>query len=379
MAGDLEFVLNLAEYISLTERFPSSPHHLKVRRFLLETLRDLGEVGRQRFSEVLLKPVEGFANDDFLTYEGVPYTNSPSGEVEGIAVDCGYGTPEEISRLDLKGKIALVREGKRPFRTKELLLKRKGALGVIVFREELEVIYNGVSAGILPVLSLPNIAKELNGRPVKLYVKTKRVPVKGENLWIEFGTYRQNLTFVAHYDTKPNTKGAIDNALSVAVLLWLACRVSQSKLRLPYRVRFLFTDLEEFGLKGAQRFALSVKKELGSTVAVSVDTIGWSSPAILYKDAEGYNSRWLVSVSERILEYLNLRSYFIFTEGRSGRSDHIPFKRGGAKTLFLASNPFPFRHTELDTFDVIDRKSLSYWMEFLNYFVKNFHHFAKVY
>ena len=148
--------------------------------------------------------------------------------------------------------------------------------------------------------------------------------VKGENLWIEFGKYRQNLTFIAHYDTKPNTKGAIDNGLSVAVLIWLASKVYQSKLKLPYKVRFLFTDLEEFGLKGAQNFVGLFKDELPYTVAISVDTIGWSSPAILYADAEGKNSPWLTSISEKILEFLNLRSYFIFTEGKSGRSDHKP-------------------------------------------------------
>ena len=126
MSKDLRFVLNLAEYISLFERFPSSQHHLRVRSLIFETLKEFGKPKRQRFEENLLKPVEGFVDDGFFTHIGVPYTNSTSGEVKGEVVDCGYGTPEELLRLNLRGKIALVREGKRPFRTKEVLLKRKG-------------------------------------------------------------------------------------------------------------------------------------------------------------------------------------------------------------------------------------------------------------
>lgn len=353
MSRDLNFVLKIASFISQNSRFPSSSHHLKVRDFLISYLRELVPVKTQKFKATLFKPIKGILEDGLNTYEGVPYTNSKSGKAEGLVVDCGYGTPGEIAALDLKGKIALVKEGKKPFRVKESLLKRKGAKGIIVYREDLEVVYNGVAQGLLPVISLPSFAKDFAGQVVKIYTETQKVNVQGENLWVEFGTYRNNLTLIAHYDTKPFTKGAIDNGLSVALLLWLVLQVAESKLKLPYRVRFLFTDLEEFGLLGAHSFVKSLGQEVKQTLAVSVDTVGWSSPAVLYKDAHGNNSLWLTEISEKILEFLGLRKYFLFTEGKSGRSDHIPFKKAGAKTLFFASNPFPFRHTELDSLSLI--------------------------
>jgi hypothetical protein len=49
MSRDLEFVLKLTEYISKKNRFPSSPHHLDVRKLIETTLGQLGEVQSQPF------------------------------------------------------------------------------------------------------------------------------------------------------------------------------------------------------------------------------------------------------------------------------------------------------------------------------------------
>ncbi len=376
MSRELDFVLKLAEFIARDNRFPSSPHHRTVRKFIRAFLREFKELNVQPFGWKLLKPRGGILKANFETLNGVPYTNSPSGEVEGVITDCGYATPSELLGVNLKGKIALVREGKIPFRRKERLLKRKGAVGVVVCREEVDEIYSGVSAGLLPVLSVRcSETLGLNGSWGELSVSTEEVAGKGENLWLEFGKGEAVLTFVAHYDTKPFTNGAIDNGLSVALLLWL---VSELALKEPqhYRVRVLFTDLEEFGLLGAEHFAAALPKgELLRSFVISVDTVGWENPSVLYRDAEGVCDRKLSKTVERVLEYLNLRKFFHFKESGSGRSDHIPFRKRGAKTLFFASNPFPYRHTPLDTVEIVSRGNLKNWMALLKVLALGLHRF----
>ncbi len=369
-------VLKLAEYIASDNRFPESEHHLRVRSLISNLLGELGDFRTQKFKYELLKPISGKLDTGVETLKGLPYTNSPSAKVAGEVVDCGYATPSELSGLHLKGKIALVKEGKLPFCRKELLLKRKGVVGIIVYRSEVDDIYAGLSAGTLPVLALPrSSAVRLYGF-VRLETITERVKPEGQNFWIDLGNRRSahTLTLIAHYDTKPYTKGAIDNALSVALLLTLAAELARDKISRPYKIRFLFTDAEEFGLLGAKSFvSLLTERELKNTVAVSVDTVGWSTPAILVRDGEGENDLHLVESVSNMLSHLGIRKFFSFTAGRSGRSDHIPFRQKGARTLFFASNPFPFRHTSFDNFSIVDPKATELWLSFLRFFIKNFH------
>lgn len=374
MKEDLRFVLSLAKFISAHNRFPGSFHHLEVREFLKEALKEFGNVKTQSFETTLLKPVEGSVERGSILIKGLPYTNSPSKEVSGEVTYVGYGLSSDIAYKDLRGKIVLVKEGKLPFRKKEKFFARKGAKGVIVFKEDIEEIYAGVSEGLLPVVSInPSEAMFLhNGDRVFLRAKTERKNVKGENIWLDIGNGDSTLYLIAHYDTKPNTPGAIDNGLSVSLLVWLIGKLSSIKQDWDYKIRFLFTDLEEYGLQGAERFVSQIpKKDIENSIAVSVDTVGWRNPAILVSDGEGMNSISLLKLCSDMLEEMNRRHYVAFTDGKSGRSDHIPFRKKGAKTLFFASNPFPYRHTSLDNFEAIDIYVVPFWMKFLNLFAKN--------
>ena len=376
MKKELDFVLSLTEYISSACRFPGTPHHKRVSKLIEELLKDWNlDFTIQQFKHSLLKPKFGILETIYGTFKGKPYTNTPTDVVKGEVIDCNYGLPSDLSSLNVAGKIALVKEGKKPFFKKEKLLKGRGAIGIITYKENLNEIYNGISAGILPVLSLKHEdVKNIPDTVITLKTKTEKVKVEGKNFLVKFGKGKFNLVFLAHYDTKPFTRGAIDNALSVAVLLNLAYKLKERERFIKnYRIYIGFTDLEEFGLVGAEHLTnLFSKKEMEKTFVIAVDTIGWENPAILIKDGEGYNNPFLISLTAHILKKLKIKSFFSFTEGGSGRSDHIPFKKKGAKTLFFASNPFPLRHTALDTYEIVNRRNVLIWMDFLAYFALNF-------
>jgi len=376
LSSPLNSVLKLAEFISLENRFPGTKHHLTVREFIKKFLRRLGDVKTQTFEYTLYKPPWVDIKTNLSTFKGLPYTNSKSGNFYGEIIDCGFGTYSELLKCKPKNKVVLIKEGKLPYRKKEELLYRLGAKGALVYREEVDDFYAGISAGLLPTIAVKKSSLVGPLGWVKANINLKKVKLKGENIWLEFGNNKaqHTLTLVAHYDTKPYTKGAIDNALSVAILLWLAAIYSKDKIYRPYRVRFLFTDAEEFGLLGAKFFVNTLSERiLINSFVISVDTVGWHNPAILIGDAEGKSDQYFVERLEKFLNFLRIRKEFTFTYGRSGRSDHIPFREKGAKTLFFASNPFPFRHTSLDTYSIVVPRIVKLWMFLLRNLVKNFH------
>ncbi len=84
--------------------------------------------------------VEGdpFQDDPRIT---VPYNGmSPSGDVEGEVVYANYGSPEDFEKLaqmkvDVRGKIVLVRYGQNFRGVKTFVAQERGAAGVIIFSD----------------------------------------------------------------------------------------------------------------------------------------------------------------------------------------------------------------------------------------------------
>ncbi|MDQ7082820.1 MAG: M28 family peptidase, partial [Aquificota bacterium] len=91
------------------------------------------------------------------------------------------------------------------------------------------------------------------------------------------------LYLIAHIDSKPFVKGAIDNALSVALILMIAKEIRDT-YSFPYRIRFLITDCEEMGLEGAKHHVENLKH---TYYAIAVDSVGWVNPAVLSQRQRG--------------------------------------------------------------------------------------------
>ncbi len=304
-------------------------------------------------------PVEGkvrAGNEELRAY---PFIGSQWGEVEGMVVD----ESEEVT-----GKIALAKVGGERESEKAKRLKERGAIAVIFYLEEVDSPYFGTLNGeSLVALSMErDISRELLGKKVTLISRVRKTKITGRNIYFDIGK-GPFLYIIAHIDSKPFVKGAIDNALSVALLLILAKELKNT-YSFPHRIRFLITDCEEMGLEGAKHHVKNLKHTF---YAVSVDSIGWINPAVLYKDHAGYNG-------ERIMEkfYRHLKDLKIdipFRESRRARSDHIPFKEKGVQTLFLTSNPFTLRHTFYDTYDAIDWDVVVMWFDVISSFLRRFH------
>ena len=80
--------------------------------------------------------------------------------------------------------------------------------------------------------------------------------VSGRNLVVRTGNRKKNrFVILAHYDRRPETPGANDNASCVAAVLEAARGVLKSVPLQHIAVDFVFSDGEESGLRGARAFA----------------------------------------------------------------------------------------------------------------------------
>lgn len=350
---------DIVHTISSHTRVSSSKGIEEARRVIRKFLKKMGlPFIEEGFSVEKNLPIEGKVEASGKWVKAYPFVGCVWGEREGEVV----GENE-----DVKGKIALVEVGRRRETDSVRELKERGCIGAIFYLDELISPYIGnVSEEPFMAVSVDReTAKALLGARVKLKAKVRRENVRGKNLYFDIGK-GPFMYIIAHLDTKPFVKGALDNAVAVSILLLLARELKDS-YHYPYRLRFLFTDGEELGLEGAKHHVRNLKY---TEYVINVDSIGWSNPAVIYKDARGYNG-------ERIMEkfYKHLKEIKIdipFREGRRGLSDHVPFKEKGVQTLFLSSNPFTLRHTFYDTYEAIDWGSVEMWFDVLLSFIRRF-------
>ncbi len=349
----------IAHFLSSRTRVSSTKEMEEARAFVRKFLRRLRIPFVEEGFEVEKNiPVEGRIKLSGTQVRAYPFVGSIWGEREAQVV-----REEE----DVKGKIALVKVGGKREEEKVRDLKARGAVGAVFYMEELESPYVGNVSGE-PFLALSvdrETARALEGKEVRLESKVKRTKVRGKNIYFDVGK-GPFLYITAHLDTKPFVKGALDNAVSVAILLLLAQELRDTYY-FPYRLRFLITDAEELGLEGARHHVRNLRY---AEYVINVDSVGWKNPAVIYRDAEGYNG-------ERIMEkfYKHLRDLKVdipFREGRRGRSDHVPFKEKGVEALFLSSNPFTLRHTFYDTYEAVDWDVVELWYDVLSSFIRRF-------
>ncbi len=356
----LEELKEIVHFLASRNRLSSSQGIRESQDYIRRFLKKSGLPFVEEGWEVEKKlPVGGKIKVNGTEITAYPFVGSDWGDREGEVV---------YENDDVKGRIVLVRVGEGREEEKVRELKERGAVGAIFYLEELESPYiGGIGEENFVAVSVDReTARALIGKKVRIETKVRRTKVRGRNLYFDIG--KGPFTYViAHLDTKPFVNGALDNAVSVALLLILA-RELKDTYHFPFRLRFMITDGEEIGLEGSKHHVERLKHTF---YVVNLDSIGWRNPAVIYRDAEGYNGN---EIMEKFYRHLNdLKVNIPFTEGKRGRSDHIPFKKKGVQSLFLSSNPFTFRHTFYDNLEVVDWDIVSLWFEVLSSFLRRFH------
>jgi aminopeptidase YwaD len=182
---------------------------------------------------------------------------------------------------------------------------------------------------------------------------------------------------VAHYDTKPGTPGADDNASAVAAMLEAA------RLLAPRRwqrtLQFVGFTLEEYGYQGSRRFARQAKRECRQILGVlDLEMVGFTSqaqrlPAGIRARTTGdfigvvgnKRSRGLVETfvesARRSVPSLPVEPLIVTWNGRLlpivRLSDHAPFWDAGFSAVMITDTAFlrnPHYHEPSDTMETLD-------------------------
>jgi len=163
---------------------------------------------------------------------------------------------------------------------------------------------------------------------------------------------------MAHYDSVPNSPGAADDGVGVAVMLEVA-----RALRLQTRERdivFLFTDAEEVGLLGARTFFAGHPLAERVEVAINLEARGSNGRAVLFETGRA-NEEVLRRYGRHVsLPLGNSLTGFVYRHMPNGSDFTIPAERGIAGLNFaIVGRQFDY-HAATATPENIDPRSLQH-------------------
>ena len=161
------------------------------------------------------------------------------------------------------------------------------------------------------------------------------------------GQQADTIALVSHYDSRPESRGAADDGLGVAVCVE-AGRVLAERASPRYTVLVALTDGEELGLMGAR--ALRTTPEFQAVRAyLNFEAVGTTGPARLFQTGPG--NTWLAAAWAKSAPFPSGSSLFTEIYQRlPNDTDFSVLKQSGAPGLNFAptGNRFAY-HTRLDT------------------------------
>lgn len=162
---------------------------------------------------------------------------------------------------------------------------------------------------------------------------------------------------MAHYDSKPQSPGAADNAAGVAALLEVL-RVLAAETPPRNDVYVLFSDGEEIGLLGAQAFARQHPAADDVALVINLEARGTRGPSLLFETAQGDGpliATWADVAPRPIAASYAYDVYRLLPYD----TDFTVFRnRNGFNLAFIHGHTA--YHTSLDRADRLDPRSLQH-------------------
>lgn len=361
------------EALAAEERFLGTLGHSGAREYLMrQFLLWEQQFFTQEFPLSLYVPQKGSASmlpvesnqpGPPLELETLAGVGCPSTEIQAPVLHVAYGCKEDYRQAEAQGKILIASIGRCHETDKVRLAAQRGAVGLLWYHKDLDEIFSGAAdyqVSPIPALALrPSTAKALpNGAEVKLSITAKKLEMTGQNFYFDLGPKPPRFYFTCHYDSRPKTPGANDNATGVACLLALAETLLKGLIPWPQGVgglRFIFFDAEEVGCQGSEAYAAWLEKASewqDLKGIINLDAMGKERLCAITQDREVTLDPLWAQTARQVFTEAGLE--LDFTSTGSGRSDHAPFVRRGKSALWLSSNPNPVRHTVLDDIAHVD-------------------------
>jgi hypothetical protein len=207
--------------------------------------------------------------------------------------------------------------------------------------------------GLDPQLQETSIAAKVGpGRLVAARVKNVLARLPGSS---DLGA----VLLVAHYDSRPQTAGAGDDASGVAAILE-TLRALKAGSPLRRDVIVLFSDGEELDLLGARVFVDRHPWAAEVQFVLNFEARGRSGPAVMFETGPSNLELIREFAAAAPHPLANSLSYEVYRR-MPNDTDFTVFKREGIAGLnFAFIGSHPAYHTQLDSVDRLDRASLQH-------------------
>jgi aminopeptidase YwaD len=388
MGGNEVTIAQIRSHLAALAQWPGgrpvgSPANQATEAYIADALRAAGyEVEQQAFECVdwRLDGVDLWVGDGPLPVMANPY--SPPGDV--TAPLAAAATPAELEAVDLRGRIALLHGAlsaeplfprNYPFFTVPEhqrileLLEQKGARAVIAVSpmpNPAPVIEDGdftlpsvtVGADVGAVLLMAGRAA------VTLRLRSVARPARAANvIGRRAHPSRDKLVLCAHFDTKPGTPGALDNAAGVATVLALAERLAADPRT---NLEFVFFNGEDhYAAPGEVAYLAGCAGEFGRiALVVNVDGVGLrgAGTTVAFFNCP---DAWADATRATMSRGANLAETEPWPQG-----DHSIFAMQGVPCIALTSGGIhdlidSLIHTPNDTLDRLDPAAMAAAVDFL--------------
>lgn len=356
-----------------SDRFVGSKGHRSAFRMITGLLKSWGlHVHVQPFTVNMTVPVKWSLKIDFgKGYEKVeclPGIGSPS--VKDLVADIlpvGHAREEDyVSLNDTEGRAHLAQLWKNHETVKVSEAAMRGASVLIWYNDYIDELYSGACDYSLSPIPGVSIRKsdaqrllEAGGGRICLSISSRNRNIRCRN--IEAGrkvSDRHYVLLASHYDSRPHTPGASDDASGVATMLAYIQNGCDSDAVLP--VRYLFADCEEEGCIGAETYAdqLCRANRLREVAAVvNLDAVGWPNLCLIARDRTAVMDENLTHLAAGVLEEMGHKVEKV--RSKSGKSNHTPFATRGVRTVWYSDYPNYIRHSAIDNEFNIDYPTMT--------------------
>ncbi len=374
LAGYVEALCPLGQ-----DRFVGTSGHKRAFRWLRRTLRSWGLAVEERSFIVRMDvpakwKVEVDLGRGWEEVPAIPGVGSPTvRELTGELLPVGYAREEDYASLaKTAGKVHLAKLWKSHETVKVRTAALRGAAAIVWFNEYFDALYAAACdyhrTAPIPGFSIGRTDGErilaAGGGRFRLSVKTRTRRIRCRNLIAGESLTGPAALLASHYDTRPFTPGASDDASGVAVMLaFIRNRYGQGH---PLPVRYLFADCEEEGCVGAESYAddLYHGNRLGEVRAVvNLDAVGWPNLCVITRDREAVMDEGLSHMAAEVYRSLGFSPELV--RSKTGRSNHTPFARRGVPALWLSDYPNYIRHSSIDNPYNLDYPTMALTVEAL--------------
>jgi aminopeptidase YwaD len=355
------------------DRFIGSRGHGSAFKMIKGLLSSWGlSVFVQSFTVDITVPVKWSLELDigkgFEKVDSLPGLGSPT--VKGLVSELlpvGHAREEDYYSLDRtngRAHVASLWKNHETVKVSEAAIR--GASALIWYNDYFDELYSGAcdyNLSPIPGISIrKSVAErilEKGGGNVRFSVLSKHRRIRCYNLEATRGqAHGDYILLTAHYDSRPHTPGASDDASGIAVMLAFIKNNFDAESAFP--VRYFFADCEEVGCRGAETYAEHIYrtnrlKEIQAVV--NLDAVGWPNLCLIARDREAVMDEELTELAEGVLREMG--SEVEKVRSKSGKSNHTPFAARGVRTLWYSDYPNYIRHSTVDNAFNIDYPTMT--------------------